>query len=683
MRTTGLFRPRLRRLRVVVLCLFLLVEALAGSAGAVPIPPVLIAGQPVAPPLASKGTGLCAAFRVADPIVFGTEQPDPSFFPERVNTFLDSQPEGRATATLKTLFDFSNQVENPPKISSDGDYTRFVSQCPPPGCEFTATLANGGSFTFKEDFGSRFRGFLNVASDLVDVSIHFGFFTDDAVALVVYDKDRTPHYVVSRGPTLGTAQWRITNQVKFKNPGLYPVEVVHAQIQEAAVLEWSMLLDPMGQFKDFERSVSDPNLPPPVPLSQSGFVLLPPDRFFQTINGMLPYSDANRCEQCPRRFVNAPGGGPKVGCSDDDHFCNDAAVCAPCREKEHCGSLCNQCGADRPICADVNGVQQCVECVTDVDCQNGVKGRNGRCEKNVCVACDTPQSCAGNSCNCCPPETPLCAVVDPAMGAAPRCVECRGDADCMGFPDRRLCDLVNHRCTAKAADCNSDDRCGPGCVKCPAEGQDRRPYCLDGKVCVQCRSDLDCGAGRYCLSGECFPCITDRRCGSACRSCGGDAPFCRSGGSAENAQCVRCFDDSQCGDAGHCDKAKGTCQNSCPMSCDKGLVCNGSKCVECYASTQCPCGKSCQVSIGKCSNDCNDTTDCQADQCCSPDSHKCEVGRCKPGVSAHGGALCCQAAPAGVTAAPDAGERSRWWDYVWAGLLLIPLPLWLARRRRR
>lgn len=366
--TAGLFRPCPRATAV---CLFLLVGAFAGSAGAIHIHPVLIVGQPVAPPLAGKGTGLCAAYRVTDPMdpldVFGVEEQaaDPALFPDRVNTFMDAgggaRPKDRATATVAKGFDFSNRA-----AGSAGDFAGSADRCMPPKCKFTATLPDGAGLTFKEDFGGRFRGFLNVTADLVDVPIHFGFFVDDAVALVIYDKDRTAHYVVSRGPTLGSPQWRVTNQVRFKNAGLYPIEVLYAQIVEAAVLEWAMLLDPMGVFKDFERSVGDPNASRS--LSQSGFVLMPPVRFFQTSNGMLPYSDANRCEQCPRKFANAPGGGPTVGCSDVDHFCNDAAVCAPCREKEHCGSLCNRCGADRPICADVDGVQECVECVTDADC---------------------------------------------------------------------------------------------------------------------------------------------------------------------------------------------------------------------------------------------------------------------------------------------------------------------------
>jgi uncharacterized protein (TIGR03382 family) len=244
-------------------------------------------------------------------------------------------------------------------------------------------------------------------------------------------------------------------------------------------------------------------------------------------------------------------------------------------------------------------------------------------------------------------------------------VECVTDSQCA---NGQKCDATNGRCVDAIPECNTSDRCGPNCVKCP----DDRPLCLDGQVCVQCRSDLECGDGKFCLSGECASCTSDRHCGARCGACGKDAPFCLTDGTVAGSSCVQCRTDAECG-SGSCNPSTHTCENTgaCAVSCAEGLVCNGSACVECFADAHCPCGGTCDTSTGTCSTSCTDSSDCQGAEFCSASTQQCERGRRKPGVEPKGGAFCC-GATADMT--PSGGL---------AALALFTLALLLRPRRVR
>lgn len=685
----------------------------AGVAAAAKLPEVVITGLPVAPSPGEVGTGLCMATSTVNdpdnPVADFTT--DEATFVGSVNTFIETTKPRRLTSVVRTPFDLSNNNTSGDQ-QSFGDFQGVVSQCPVGGCNFPYPLSAG--------YGGRFRGYINVTSQWVNVPIHFGFYVDDAVSFVIYDRNQTAYQIINRPPRTGVPTWRTINTVTFTHSGLYPVEILYVELAEHAALEFAFLNSQNGSFTDFERGASTN---PIVKLNENGFAIAPAEMFFQTDNGRPSFpSDLNRCEQCNRQFANLPGNG---GCGSF-YYCNAAALCAPCDSSLFCGEACSPCGQSTPFCANLNGRTQCVQCTEDSQCPNGrcdltdntCRGcnddgdcpDNGRCDtttnqctgcnddsdcpggvcdvpnatcvqcntdKNCpgdqvcdtathtcqecnddsqcprgeicsnhqCTPCATDDSCAGNSCNCCPNGT-QCAALTP--GASPSCVECTSNSQCAAG---QQCDTLNGRCVAEVPECNTADACGPGCAKCPTE----RPYCLDGEVCVQCRNDMECGDGQFCLSGECSTCTTDRHCGERCTACEGDTPFCLSNGSVQGSACVGCREDSDCG-SGVCNPTTRTCENSgaCAVTCEQGLVCDGASCVECFADAHCPCGGTCDLDTKTCSTSCKDSGDCLGVQFCSAETQECERGRRKPGTKPQGGAFCCgttaDATPAGSTA---------------------------------
>ncbi|RKH49696.1 hypothetical protein D7V93_31570 [Corallococcus llansteffanensis] len=650
-------------------------------------PEVVVTGDPIAPSPGEIGTGLCIASSVSTNPAGDFPQSEATFN-GGINSFMEANRSSRVTSVLRTPFDLSNNNTGGLR-QSYGDFIDVVSGCPSGGCGFFINDTT-------TSFASRLRGFINVTPDMIGVGLHFGFYADDAVSLVIYDRAQTAYPVINRPPTLGFATWRTTNTVRFSKTGLYPVEILYAEIGDHAALELSVNA---GAFTDFERSA---NQAPFVNLSTSGFSLVPAEKFFQTDNGRPSFpANLNQCDQCNRQFANLPGNG---GCGSS-YYCNAAALCAPCDSALFCGDTCSPCGQSTPHCANVNSRYSCVQCTADADCVTGrcdltdntCKGcvndsqcasgqvcdepsftcvqctgdencpngqvcdptsntcaecnqdtdcdRGLRCSNHACVLCDSNDACAGNSCNCCPNGTQCAA---PTPGAPPSCVECTTDSQCS---NGQRCDTVNGACVDAVPECNTADRCGPGCSKCPGE----RPFCLDGEVCVQCRTDLECGDGQFCLSGECSACTTDKRCGDRCDACDAATPFCLTDGSVQNSVCVGCVNDSDCG-SGTCDPTTRTCDNTnaCAVTCEEGLVCDGATCVECFADAHCPCGGTCDTTSNTCDISCADSGDCLGVEFCSAETQQCERGRRKPGTEPQGGAFCCgttaEDTPTGSTA---------------------------------
>lgn len=663
---------------------------------------VSITGDPVAPnPRDTQGkilpgTGLCAAYRLlgtgADPnTVFkprgsGFPASGATDFPDSANAFMDGATGGpmsgmRVDKTMLTPFDLTNFVD-PPGLDSRGDFIS-TRNCPAymgkdNGCWFPA--APEDPVILNNSYGSRIRGFINILPEWANQKIHFGFLTDDATAMYIYTKAKPPNaaeakLVISRGAVTGATKYRVTNQVVFAKPGLYPIEVTYAQYYQAGILEMAILIDPT--FVDIDEIAGIGTKP----LGTYNFSLeyTLPTQFFQTASGVLPYDgQADRCKQCPRSLANVPN--QPAGTCDSGMFCNEAAVCAPCIGDQFCGKSCRECLAPEPYCIrdprDPNGDYQCAECRDDLDCSAGRK-----CVQGKCV----------NPCNCCPGQ--FCVPTDPKKPEARNCSLCRTDADCGGSK----CDLLNGRCIDKIPDCNTDDRCGKSCVSCPDKTKDEpqgvRPYCLNGEVCVQCRYDADCKVGTFCRSGDCVPCTDDRHCGPNCKTCGldyiieadgsisskppTDKPFCYTPDNRpESATCVRCLADKDCGTGGTCDLATHQCSTSCATPCPSGQVCNGNKCVECFTNAQCPCG----ICVdGSCTPNCESSTDCLGTQCCSKDTQTCVSGRCKPGLTARGGALCCSGAQVGSTDDPIAPGSNRG---LWIASLMTLLFLGLSLARK-
>jgi outer membrane exchange protein TraA len=597
-------------LRRNALALTALLLTLPQAARAAPVEiPTAVADAP-----AGQGQGLCVATAVST---------NPTNdFPQQVgtynaglNAFIEVHKADRVEFVQRTIFDLSNNITYGTDQRSYGDFTdSMLPTCQTGGCAF---LYNDTS----THFGSRFRGFLKVTPDLVATELHLGFFLDDAASLVIYDKAGNGYQILTQPPNLGFPTWRMTQEVRFDAPGLYPLEILYAQIGEHAALEMSWL---KGAFTDFQRAHNDT---PVVSLKDVGFTLFQPAAFFQTISGSPSYTDPSACKQCDRQFVGHIGNN---GC-DASYYCNEAALCAPCDTAYFCGPSCSPCGGETPFCINGNGQFTCASCRDDGDCKKGFScdqtthqcnecnvdpdcPRGKTCLEHTCQDCATPDKCAGSSCNCCGKgdngKQMACTVLE--AGKPPECVACQSNADC----GKGVCDVNVGQCVDALPAHETQACCGDECLKCP----DEAPLCLPGpygSACAACRNDLQCSGGYYCRSGSCQTCTTAHRCGVRCETCAGETPFCLGAQRAEDAKCVRCLVNDDCGAGGKCDAATHTCKGDCPLTCGPDApFCNGEVCVECYADTQCPCNGTCDLGTNKCSSSCRDNGACLGDQHC-------------------------------------------------------------------
>ncbi len=183
------------------------------------------------------------------------------------------------------------------------------------------------------------RGYLNVTAELAGKPIHLGVYADDAVSVTLFDKNGATYPVITSPPKLGAPAKRVTNTVTFGQPGLYPIEILYAEIAEDAALEVSLF---EGTFTDIDQAASGPTN-----LKTSGFKLLGAADFFQTLSGGPSFPDVAQCKQCDRRFVNQPGNN---GCAPGN-YCNESALCSPCDSAFMCGPTCSPCGGDTPFCS--------------------------------------------------------------------------------------------------------------------------------------------------------------------------------------------------------------------------------------------------------------------------------------------------------------------------------------------
>jgi outer membrane exchange protein TraA len=383
--------------RYLLVCLPVLLAMSAGPASAELLPPVVIVGDPVAPSPAQPGTGLCSTSRISTNPATDFPQASSSFT-TGLNVFLETppgvaNPHARVTSVLRTPLDLSNNNSSGTRLSH-GDFENAVTGCPSGGCEFFVS----DSYT---SFATRLRGYLNVTSDQVGQPLHFGFYADDAVAFTLYDRSFRSYPVINRPPQLGFATWRTTNSVTFMKPGLYPVEVLYAEVSEHAALEMSMRT---GSFSDFERPA---NQLPVIQLDAEGFTLVTPGMFYQSETGQPSFPELDRCTQCNRADADTPGN---KGCGSGYH-CNAAAVCDVCDTPGFCGASCSPCGAGTPFCVARSREHVCVQCRESVDC-----AAPDACHVGVCDSagtCSFPATadgtaCPGGTCQagvCRPPDT--------------------------------------------------------------------------------------------------------------------------------------------------------------------------------------------------------------------------------------------------------------------------------------
>jgi Cys-rich repeat protein len=297
--------------------------------------------------------------------------------------------------------------------------------------------------------------------------------------------------------------------------------------------------------------------------------------------GMTPKCKVNadpKLSQCVQCLTNAD-------CSGGTPACDTATnTCVPCVAGSGCIAPNAQCKVN------VNpAMNSCVQCLGDANCS----GSTPACDlgANKCVTCTSTNATA-----CMSPLSQCLTNVDPTLNA---CVECTAMLQCSGV--RPICDLATtNRCTA----CLVNGDCAGATPKCLKDAMDvtknacvgclvnadcmaPNPTCdtTNTHKCVPCLADMDCGAGKFCVTNAnpllnvCVSCRNDTDCGAAtpacdtttktcvpCRVNGATLPHlgcmnpnaaCKANVDPSMNMCVECTQDS------HCNGGKTCMMNAC------------------------------------------------------------------------------------------------------------------------
>ena len=345
----------------------------------------------------------------------------------------------------------------------------------------------------------------------------------------------------------------------------------------------------------------------------------------------------------------------------------EAEVCVekPCGGPADCPSGYT-CAADAGVCTAIEcGCDTCDACPAGEVCESGLCVGGGApcsdtapcsgtdiCDAGACRACEgaeCPATCTDGSCpagQSCNAETGVCeadaglatcaACADSAeCGAEGRCIQlqggkaclptCAADSDCaVGWTCQTgaagaVCTPPNYRCEGCFATgcpdgqtCNATGACEATPAACTPACSGATPVC-DAGACVECLTDVDCGAGRTCNVGA-----------KVCEgqtSCTGATPY------QVGDRCVECTTNSHCGDR-FCDQATNTCSDdqcaSCAAPYPACIQYEGqSYCVQCETNEDCVAlngeGSTCNTSTYACeggvvapANKCETDSDCAA-----------------------------------------------------------------------
>jgi hypothetical protein len=383
-----------------------------------------------------------------------------------------------------------------------------------------------------------------------------------------------------------------------------------------------------------------------------------------------------------------------TSCSDGE-FCNGQEACSnglclaapPCADVAHCDEVNNQC----------------LECLTHAECNDGNVCTTNTCVNNVCVSSNNTNACSdGNECTvndrcsggACLSGTPrscsdgnLCTTdgCDPAIGCTfiHNTNPCNdGNActvndqcllgTCRGGPPP-VCDDGNP-CTLNSCDpstgctfppnngiacdngnaCTTEDFCFNGVCQSgePLDCDDEVPCTFDtcdNGECFHTPVDALCDDGEFCTgTGTCDPVLNCIFSGNPCAP----GAFCNE----DQDRCDECQVNADCNDGVDCtidECVDGVCFNTpddqnCP---DDGLFCTGP--VSCDEVGGCvhnnpPCDGPCNESLdicGECTGDedCDDGVSCTTDSCDTENSLCINTpvdGLCDDGVFCNGVETC-------------------------------------------
>lgn len=243
----------------------------------------------------------------------------------------------------------------------------------------------------------------------------------------------------------------------------------------------------------------------------------------------------NSCGTEPVQSGELCAGG--AGTCDAQGVCS---VCMPsdCDDQNECtlescnGANCESDNAqDGTACNNGDGVcsaGQCVACIDDTQCSNG-------------VACDGAETCVNNQCQA---GTAVdCASIECKAGS---CSEPNGDCTYTDLPDSTVCADGDGVCISGA------------CTVCDPDA------CADSNECTASECD---GATNQCVNN---PVANGTSCNSGQGQCNDGA-------------CVECVADSDCAGATNCTQAATCVDNACvdgaPVVCaDDGNVCTAHAC---------------------------------------------------------------------------------------------------------
>jgi hypothetical protein len=321
------------------------------------------------------------------------------------------------------------------------------------------------------------------------------------------------------------------------------------------------------------------------------------------------------------------------------------------------------CMCPAPQHCDPLGSNQCLDCLTDADCQ---------APKGVCQ--DSASILDYGKCVGCTPSKPTCPsgqVCDLSLG--PTYLQCLADCRLDGgvatcppvLSSPQHCDSVTGTCAPR---CLSDSDCFDGLP----------PHCdLDGGACLECLAPSDCPFSYPgCQYGSCNNCSVDADCptGLKCSGspgmsgfcyctgagCGGDAPVCVSVWYVPDGGLCSCMSSTDCSSGLVCSRTRRGMVPSCVPSCvDGGVDCtqftgslgfNGCNpdtgiCGPCLSDDECvgiSAGPRCRGSL----------CGCYANPDCAPQGYCGTNGSCQPSCALDGGTDC---SPLGLFCDLDSG----------------------------
>lgn len=320
-------------------------------------PPTFDKTQAVAGPRSDAGTGLCGSvthFLAAQPLSNKTDAAALADKPSTDSMILDR------TSRLFGSINLRNGQSN-----TAGDFTQpTYPDAVLPYSKDPAAMPMGTD----SNLVVRLRGYLNIPAALTGKIISFGVNCDDFCSLQI---GKTA--VVPMADERISA--RVIRQASFKDPGLYPVELLYYQNGSTAFLEWSRT---DVAVQECPNDICLTSLTDPV-MYQSNFKLLTAAELYSSISGA-----SSTCQEC----------GSGTSCAAGS-YCGDG-LCQQCNTADHCGTSCQACPSTARTCSTSG---QCVECATDAQCGSGATcdAVSGKC-KTPAGSTDNPSYTGGSGC---------------------------------------------------------------------------------------------------------------------------------------------------------------------------------------------------------------------------------------------------------------------------------------------